>query len=373
MSGKADPASSLLGHPALTFYGGGSSYPLGATFGDVWTTAHHGVAPRNATHIVGAHGDPHFASPEAPYSTDADDERASASTCVYHFAHLAAVRHEAASLARFAQHVDYATFHLCAALDTPDMRRAWSGARGVRMRRAHRTWFGALADGAFDRYRSLRRILVLQWPEAKEASPLRHLALIQLCDLTPARSQLQALIQFDEPRARGELVRHLDLVTEQLELTVKLAEELADEDRKKDEAEAGATGTLERASAVEDALLAKGGDALSLTQAAARLGTSRQNLHRRIMTGSALGVMRGRELVVPSAQFVESDKGVAIVPHLKAVLAPFTQAEAGAWAALQFLVEPDPNLGAAPLAMLRAGEHERVVAAARSYLALDEG
>ena len=111
---------------------------------------------------------------------------------------------------------------------------------------------------------------------------------------------------------------------------------------------------------------------LSLRQAAERLGMTHQNLHKRIGSNSALGVMRGRQLVIPSVQFVESKDGVKILPELRQVLRLFAEASAGTWTALQYLTEHDPVLGATPIEILKAGGVDAATAAARAYLGLDE-
>ena len=123
---------------------------------------------------------------------------------------------------------------------------------------------------------------------------------------------------------------------------------------------------------MQSRLLAEAGEALSLTQAAKRLNMTRQNLHKRIKAGSALGVMRGSEIVVPSIQFVEGEKGLQIVDHLRDVLLPFAESGAGNWSALQFLIEQDPNLEDSPLTLLRGGKAAQAVAAARTFLGLDD-
>ena len=101
------------------------------------------------------------------------------------------------------------------------------------------------------------------------------------------------------------------------------------------------------------------------------LGVTRQALHKRIKAGTALGMMDGEELVLPKLQFVSSGEKVRLVKGLGEVISLFERS--GGWSALQFLVEKDPNLAAAPIEALNAGKVEAVVAAARAYLSLDEG
>lgn len=283
----------------------------------------------------------------------------------YRFHLLTNWRSDVASLARFSQRIDFATFHLCTARGSMRTPRFWQR-RGARLNKAASCWYSYLVDNTFERYQVLRGALRLDWALAPDVAPLYEIAFVSLSELTPADSQLRLLFSQDRPRAFAELTRHLDIVAEQLEVTAKLAEDLAPA------ADASNDGEASRRAAIEADLLAKAGEALSLTQAAKRLGTTRQNLHKRISTGSAIGVMRGAEFIVPSAQFTEGAKGLQIVPHLRDVLAPFRSAEAGPWTALQFLVEPDPALGQPPLEALRAGDVKAAVAAARAFLGLDE-
>ena len=108
------------------------------------------------------------------------------------------------------------------------------------------------------------------------------------------------------------------------------------------------------------------GGGLSLTEAAALLGVSRQAVHKRVKAGTVLAMMDGSELVLPRNQFTQA----GVVPGLGAVLRHFKVA--GAWSALQFLVEPDSNLGGIPLHALVAGRVEDVVHAAKAYLGIED-
>ena len=143
------------------------------------------------------------------------------------------------------------------------------------------------------------------------------------------------------------------------------------------EAGAGGRSSPEPAAAgfaaAREALLAAAGGALSLTEAAKALGVTRQNLHKRIHTGSALGMLLEDRIVVPKLQLVGGDGRTAIVPGIERVMRPFLEAKAGAWSALQFLLDPDPNLGRPPIEALRAGEIAGAEHAARAYLGLDDG
>jgi hypothetical protein len=117
-------------------------------------------------------------------------------------------------------------------------------------------------------------------------------------------------------------------------------------------------------------LLERAGGGMSLTAAAKMVETSRQALHKRITKGTVLGLMRGGELVIPRAQWIEKNGKTAVMAGIAEVLAEFSVA--GRWSALQFLVEPDPNLAATPLVALAQGKVAEVVHAARAYLGADE-
>ncbi len=283
---------------------------------------------------------------------------------------LESQRSDIASLARFSHRVDYANFHFCAALGDDEDPRAWrkQTEKRVRIHFAPKSYLAHVAAESFKRWQNVRAILVHARTPSREAEPLCRAGFWSLCELTPADSQLKHLFAMNPVKACQELVRHVDVVAEQLAMAAQLADDLSTEDTAATESEDAA-----RLDAVQNAILDKAGERLSLTEAARRLGTTRQNLHKRIKSGSAIGVMIGSELVIPSAQLVSGDDRVSIVANLRDVLSLFTAAGAGTWSALQFLVEPDPVLGGIPLEQLREGEVAPVVAAARAYLGLDDG
>ena len=78
-------------------------------------------------------------------------------------------------------------------------------------------------------------------------------------------------------------------------------------------------------------------------------------------------------IVVPKLQLVAGDGRTTILAGVERVVRPFLDAKAGAWSALQFLLDPDPNLGRPPIDALRAGDAVGAEHAARAYLGLDEG
>jgi len=281
-------------------------------------------------------------------------------------------RSDLSAVARFSARIDYATCHFYAAIDTPSGPGQWLP-RQTRHRvvLTPRSWVGRLTASSLARWRHIRNLLVHDWTPSEAVLPLYRTAFDSLCELTPADTQLKALFERNVVRACHELAGHVDLVAEQLEATSRLAETLdADPDAGQGPANANEAAQL---ATVENELLEKAGERLTLTEAAARLGVSRQALHKKIKSGAALGVMHGEKLVLPAAQFVEGVKGQTIVPHLKEVLALFDESGAGPWSALQFLIETEPSLGAAPLGLLEHGTLAPVIAAARAYLGLDEG
>lgn len=288
---------------------------------------------------------------------------------VYHcdYSLLDAHRSDVASLARFSQRVDHATWYLYVAIDGQIESKHWR-TRGVTLRKGARTWYGALAKQCFGRWRSTRKILVADWSVPEESEALYRTAFWSLCELTPADNQLKALFEQDRLNACRELARHIDVYAEQLSLATDLAEAMEE-----DEGRAEASEDEVRREAIQTALLAKSGDPLTLTEAAERLGISRQAMHKKIKSGAALGLMKGDVFVVPSVQLVEGKGGWGVVPHLRKVLSLFGEAGAGTWSALQYLVEPDPALGGkVPIDILKARDVDKVVCGARGYLGLDE-
>src|SRR5258708_31777161 len=109
---------------------------------------------------------------------------------------------------------------------------------------------------------------------------------------------------------------------------------------------------------------------MSLTEAAELLGVTQQRLHERIKAHTMLGLMHGRELVIPRAQFVEREGACEVLEGLDDILKVFKLA--GEWSVLQFLVEPDPNFGATPFQALLNGQAEGALEAAKAYLDVAE-
>lgn len=123
-----------------------------------------------------------------------------------------------------------------------------------------------------------------------------------------------------------------------------------------------------RFATVRDALLKVAGGTYSRAEAAEMLGLTCQDVHRKIHEGRMLGMFLNDEIVVPGLQILDGH----VLPAIDRVAMTFQLAEAGAWSALQFLVEQDPNLGKRPIDALKVGEVEAVEHAARAYLNVDE-
>jgi len=121
------------------------------------------------------------------------------------------------------------------------------------------------------------------------------------------------------------------------------------------------------------ALLDKAGGKFSLEEAAQHLSMSRKELNDKIRTDDVLGMMHGGALIIPKIQTVFNDGKLKLLPGISDLLAIFSAAKAGQWMALQFLVEPDPNLARTPVEALKTGDVAAVLHAARARLGLDEG
>jgi hypothetical protein len=276
-------------------------------------------------------------------------------------------RPDVASVARFAHRIEVATFYMCVAFEYAGVREFEIEIHRMPRRDGPLTWLGWLVETTFQRFTMLRRALMHNWTPPVEVEPLTYSAFQSLCELTPSGHHLKQLFVSRRAFAIEALVNQLDLIAKVVQDTAGLASDAENllNDRSTEQAAA-------RLASNQAEVIAQAGEALGLREAARRLSMSHQNLHKRIAAGSALGVMRGRELIVPSIQFVASGDGEKIVPNLRNVLGLFKEARAGNWSALQFLVEEDPRLGGRPIEALKAGEVEWAVAAARAYLGLDE-
>lgn len=279
------------------------------------------------------------------------------------------VRPDMAEFARFAQKVETASFYMLVAFDQAGVRDfqpdcQWD--RAARRKTFH--WGSWMADAILCRFEVLRSALLYVWTPPARVEMLTYAAFQSLCDLTPASGYHLKQMYFQRrPQAVEGLIKQLDLVSQLMEDALGFASEaehaLNDSTTEEDTA---------RLQAIQAEILGHAGTLHTLSEAAELLGMSRQNLHKRIGTGSALGVMRGKDLVVPSVQFEDREGKIAIVAGLKEVMRLFRDAKAGEWSALQFLVELDPGLGGVPIGWLKAGSVDQVLWAARAFLGVDE-
>lgn len=236
----------------------------------------------------------------------------------------------------------------------------------TRRRHPPLSWYEQVVTTCLVRSREVRNALVHRWLPTKRAEGLAIDAFVLLTDLTPARTELLQLCRYDRPRAFSELAKHLDLLTDQFRLSAHLLAEVEAAERP------AALTEGQRFADISATLLERAGGGVSLTEGAKLLGTTRQALHKRIKAGSALGMMLGSELVLPQIQFVTTEGKTRLVGGLSRVVRLFEASKAGGWSALQFLIEPDPNLEAPPIRALSEGRIDAAVNAARAYLGADE-
>jgi hypothetical protein len=228
-------------------------------------------------------------------------------------------------------------------------------------------WYAELTNDVLTRLSAIRDSLVHGWPPSPKADTLAAQVVALLAEPTPVPSQIVALYHRNRSEGLAELARQLEVVDRQYALAASLIGRL--------EAEEGARSPLEPSSAgfaaAREALLAAAGGAV--TEAAQALGTTRQNLHKRIHVGSAPGMLLDNRIVVPKLPLVANNGRTALIPGIDQVGRPFLEAKAGAWSALQILLDPDPNLGRPPIEALCAGDVSGAKYAARAYLGLDDG
>jgi hypothetical protein len=264
----------------------------------------------------------------------------------------------------FPSRIDHAAILLSAAFAEADVKDF----RLPPIRRADRykasgRWYRTVIDDCVHRSREVSNALTHSWSPSGRAERLWDDAFIVLCELTPARHELLVLYSHDRGRASLELAKHIDVATRQFELSASLVAQV----------EALAPTELsdeQRFARLRADLLARAGGGVSLTRGAELLGITRQALHKRIKMGSALGMMDGDELVLPRLQWIESGGKTAFVRGLSEIVKLFDRA--GGWSALQFLVDPDPNLAQPPIEALRARRIDEAISAARAFLGLNE-
>lgn len=275
------------------------------------------------------------------------------------------------SLTRLMVYIDQAALLMSAVFAAANIRDFVPGRRRqtIRPKDDATRWYAALANEVLTRLSEIRNSFTHGWPQSPEADALAAEAIALLAELTPVPSQIVALYQRNRAEGLGELARQLEVVDRQYALAASLIG--------RPEAGEGAQSPSELSSAefaaAREALLAAAGGALTLTEAAQTLGMTRQNLHKRIHAGSALGMLLDSRIVVPKLQLIGSDGRTALVAGIDRVVRPFLETKAGAWSALQFLLDPDPILGRPPIEALRAGDVSGAEHAARAYLGLDDG
>lgn len=252
-----------------------------------------------------------------------------------------------------------AAFHEAAVTDF-DFPKRRHGTRHPQ--KAQHSWYRHIVDDCLVVSKEVRNALVHHWRPTPRAERLAIDAFVILSDLTPARTELLRLCRYDRPRAFSELAKHVDLAIDQFRLSADL---LAEVEATSPQIE---TSDEQRFADISQALLDRAGGGISLTEGAKLLGVSRQALHKRVKSGSALGMMRDNELTLPKFQFVTEQGDARIVDGLSKIVTLFDKSGAGRWSALQFLLDRDPNLANTPGRVLAEGHIDEVVASARAYL-----
>ena len=206
-----------------------------------------------------------------------------------------------AGLTRFAVYVDRAALLMSAAFAAADVQDFLPTRRRQAIRSASSStrWYAEVANEVLTRLAEIRHSLVHHWTPSPEADAFAMEAIELLAELTPVRDQIVALCRSNRDAGFAELARHLEIVGRQYTMAAGLVARL----------EAGEGGQPSDAAtanftAARQALLETAGGAMSLTEAANALGVTRQNLHKRIHAGSALGMMLDGRIVVPRLQFV---------------------------------------------------------------------
>ncbi|MBL6082208.1 hypothetical protein JMJ56_29980 [Belnapia sp. T18] len=209
-------------------------------------------------------------------------------------------------------------------------------------------------------------IAVLRAPAGAGArdAQMRRRAFAIVARLLPNQESLLLMLEQDQERAIRELTLELETLGQTME--AKATQEL-------DGAES-TTEDQERFAKLANTLVCKAGGAFTLVEAAEALQISERAMQQRLLAGMVLGVILTCETLLPKLQFTEADgTGRLIALHgIDRVVESFHTAKAGSWSALQFLLEPDPNLATAPIEALRTGQVAAVKHAARAFLRLDE-
>jgi len=280
------------------------------------------------------------------------------------------------AIKRFVQQVEGAAAFLTIAHSGASPRSAQAKALAHHViptftKRHYAAWHRSLVSTSASRLKEMV-IVFAKHPVQGPGAQAELEAFKMLLELTPAGPPLLELAGRDRPRAYRELEKHMQLVCLQFEEVAALADSLAESGSESDIATSTEDTRDDCLPKGSEAVLERAGGTLTLTEAAVRLGVSRQALHKRIATGTALGMMVDGEIIVPRLQFTESDGQVSVLNGIKGIAKLFKSTLAGPWMALQFLVDPDPNLGQPPIEALRQGKHDQVLVAARAHLHCDE-
>jgi hypothetical protein len=252
-----------------------------------------------------------------------------------------------------------ANVHIAATILSADHYIAPSRPRGQVVKAGQGTlWGHKILNTAAERLYEIKAVTAR--PGSSPPKPTDKVAFVQLASLAPAMAQEGLLVLHDQnrPQAWQELVRQVELLLQQIAATLDVA------------LEANPVAAKANPKAALDRLLKNAGGALTVTEAARKLGITRQALHKKVHLGNALGMMLGDVIVLPKIQF---DRRAGVLPGIDTVAKPFLETGAGPYSALQFLVEVDPNLGQRPIDALKEGKVEAVSQAARAYLSMDEG
>jgi hypothetical protein len=277
---------------------------------------------------------------------------------------------ELTALMRLGVYVDHAALLMSTAFAVADVRDFLPARRRQTVRPSGDAtrWYADLTNDVLTRLSEIRNALAHRWTSSPEADALATEAIELLAELTPVPRQLMALYRRDREAGLVELTRHLAVVERQYALAASLVARAGEGEGVRPSPDPAS----ESFAAARKALLASAGGVLSLTEAANALGVTRQNLHKRIHVGSALGMLLDGRIVVPRLQLAPGDGKTVTIAGIERVVRPFIEAKAGAWSALQFLLDPDPNLRRPPIDALRAGDIAGAEHAARAYLGLDE-
>jgi len=255
-----------------------------------------------------------------------------------------------------------AAFHEAAVTDFDFAKYRYAERRS----RTKKSWYRSVVDDCLIVSKEVHNALIHHWRPTPRAERLAIDAFVVLSDLTPARAELLRLCRYDRSRAFSELAKHVDLATDQFRLSADL---LAEVDATSPQIE---TSDEQRFADISTALLERAGGGVSLTEGAKLLGITRQALHKRVKSGSALGMMHGEELTLPKFQFIDERGKMRLIEGLARVVSLFDKSGAGRWSALQFLIDKDPNLADTPSRILVEGRVEDVVNAAKAYVEADE-